>query len=276
MVEPTTLNGRTTFWSLDHERCIGWGDAARPNACKFPGSPHKEGGRCMRCASRHSTYMADRGTLTTPIAAPSPTPSPTPSPAPAKRWSRNHDACIGWDDVNMLHHDCSTSAAPHVGNGRCQNCAHKELKAREKAEMTGTMIAPPHTPPVVARATAPAAPVFEVFTQTNPIRENGPALTLRKDGSVTINAAAYELLDRPNFVELLYARDQHILGIRTCAPTVAHARIIQRDKGDTRTSVSTRSLLKFYGIDGAVIVRGTTRQYGDVLAVQLTTDRARG
>ncbi len=270
MVEPTTLNGRTTFWSLDHERCIGWGDAARPNACKFPGSPHKEGGRCMRCASRHSSYLAGGGD-----AAVTTTATATPPPDPVKRWSRNHDACIGWD-AGDEHHGCATPNTPHAGNGRCQNCAYKQLKAREKAEMTGTMIAPPHTPPVVARATAPAAPVFEVFTQTNPIRENGPALTLRKDGSVTINAAAYELLDRPNFVELLYARDQHILGIRTCAPTVAHARIIQRDKGDTRTSVSTRSLLKFYGIEGARGVRGTTRQYGDVLAVQLTTDRARG
>jgi hypothetical protein len=120
------------------------------------------------------------------------------------------------------------------------------------------------------------APVFEVFTQVGPIKENGPALTLRLDGSVTINAAAYELLGRPNFVELLYAREQRTLGLRPCAPTVAHARIVRRDKDNKRTFVSARPLLKFYGMEGARAANGPARQYGDVLAVQLTVDRAQG
>lgn len=277
----TTLNGSAPIFGLEHAQCIGWGNPARPRACTTPGSPHKADGRCVRCHSRHATYLAtqDFDGAATPSAG-------LPVTAPAKPWSRNHDACIGWDDRDGVHRACSTTHAQHASHGRCVNCAQKQVKEAEIAATVAPAPQPATDLAVAAKATvsnmpraqaiAPTAPAFEVYTQVGPVKESGPALTLRLDGSVTINAAAYEALGRPNFVELLYARQERTLGLRACGPTVAHARIVRHDKDNKRTFVSARGLLKFYAVAGALAAPASTRQYGDVLAVQLVVDQAQG
>lgn len=58
---------------------------------------------------------------------------------------------------------------------------------------------------------------FEVFTRRNPPSSPGPTLTLTKRGVLTLNTAAYEAIGRPDSVQLLWDRDNRIVGVRPAA-----------------------------------------------------------
>jgi hypothetical protein len=90
---------------------------------------------------------------------------------------------------------------------------------------------------------------FEVFARTHARQARGPTLTVTVRGTLNLNAAAWELLGRPETVELLYARDERTIGLRPVGqdePTAYLARPI----GDGRTRmVSARSFCEWIGAD---------------------------
>jgi len=132
--------------------------------------------------------------------------------------------------------------------------------------------------PATKAAAKDDTPNFELFTLIGPVRQVGPAMTLRADKRVSMNEAAYELLGRPLFVELLYDRQGATLGIRAATSTVAHAREVRSEKSSSaRRYINIRALLAHYGIEGARTGRDAAKQYGDVLAVRLTLpEQAKG
>lgn len=55
---------------------------------------------------------------------------------------------------------------------------------------------------------------FEVFTRKNAKPAREPTLTITVRGTLNLNAAAYELLGKPEAVTLLYARAERVIGLR--------------------------------------------------------------
>lgn len=230
-------------WSREYDACRGWGPEGDRQACETPHLPHNAGGRCVRC------YAMQR-----------------------RLTGQGRDLFPSINDIEF------------PGEGIVNRRERLAPMARELGQ--GTAVVDRDAAKSLARFTATngaevvtveAEPQFEVFTIVGQVKESGPTLTLRADGRVSINRAAFELLGRPALVELLYDKGRAVLGLRASSPTVPHARTLLGEKSaPDRRYVGARALLRFYGIIGARVKPGTTRQYGDVLAVELVAPPAKG
>jgi hypothetical protein len=234
-------------WSRNHAACIGWGLPGEHHACTSPSLPHAGGGRCTRCYQlQKKAEGAGRDPFT----------------------SINDVEFPGEGSVNRRERLAPMAKENGRGTAVVDGDVERSLQrfAAPMAELQA-----PSAPP------ADGAPQFEVFTIVGQVKETGPTLTLRADGRVSMNRAALELLGRPALVELLYDKGRAILGIRASSATVPHARILLGEKSaPDRRYVGARALLRFYGIVGARVKPGTTKQYGDVLAVELVMPAAKG
>lgn len=226
-------------WSREYASCRGWGPEEARQPCTSPSLPHAGGGRCTRCYALHRRHLG-----------------------------QDRDIFVSINDMDERGAPEAPSPQGELGTmvgmseARIDPAAERSLRRLHRETLPPDDTGPPD---------------FAVFTVVGAVVETGPALTLRKDGSLTINAAAYALLGHPAQVELLYARDRRTLGVRACAATVAHARPIRRDKGGRRQFVSVRPLLKFYDLAEARTLARSTRRYDDILAVQLApAARGRG
>ncbi|WP_073392469.1 hypothetical protein [Jatrophihabitans endophyticus] len=95
---------------------------------------------------------------------------------------------------------------------------------------------------------------FETFTKTLVALGRDPQVTIQKRGTITLNAAAYAALHEPQAVELLFDRDDLVLGLRPCEPRLGHGVFV---RPATRSPngpyvVSAMAFLKYYGIDTTV------------------------
>lgn len=110
---------------------------------------------------------------------------------------------------------------------------------------------------------------FEEFTETGRPDDRIPAMTLRKDGRVTINRVAFDLLGQPARVVILVARDRHILALRAAGNDVPHACKVHVEAKSTRRSVQVRRALKFYGLADVLAQRYEARRFGIAVGVAL-------
>lgn len=210
--------------------------------------------------------------------------------APVKPWSRDHDRCLGYE-ANGAHHDCASPALPHAANGRCARCYAIQRRAEKPTgdpfpsindeEVRGPWVASREKGGAMALSTQapappqPAGPLFAVFT--GPLTARGgaePTCSVRADGRLTINAAAVALLGTPSHVELLYAADAALLGVRAASADAPHARML-RDEGKGSRYLAIGGLLAAYGRRGAVVRGARIQRHGDVLAILLPAPSAK-
>lgn len=117
-------------------------------------------------------------------------------------------------------------------------------------------------------------PHFETFKKSLVPLSHHPHLTVQKRGTITINQAAYVALGSPEAVELLYDRDEHILGLRTVAPDVPHASFVRLSSTKSANGpyvISAMAFIKFYGIDNTESRRWPATMDHKILCVQLTS-----
>lgn len=235
-------------WSREYTRCQGWADADGQHACTSPRLPHAGGGRCTRCYALHRK-------ATGPIrdCFPSINDAVLPGEGPVATRVRETTMVNGQRDTPKIDRDVAASL------GR--------FKVGDAAEA----VAPA---PALAPAQQTSAAGFEVFTLSGQTHTMEPSLTLRKDGRLSINRAAIAALGSPDAVELLYDPARRLLGLRECAPTLAHARPLLSESKGARVYVAVRALLAHHGIPHARTASrfAPAAWYGDVLAVQLATD----
>lgn len=88
---------------------------------------------------------------------------------------------------------------------------------------------------------------FEVYDRKNlnNTRIGRPIGTLRSDGSLNLNPSAYELMERPESVELLFDPQNKVIGLRESDEY--HAYKVAAMPGGWK-AVATTSMLKFYGV----------------------------
>ncbi len=110
---------------------------------------------------------------------------------------------------------------------------------------------------------------FETFTRQ---RRSGrqPFVTIQKKGVISLNKAAFEELDSPESVELLYDREARLVGLRKVDSSVEHAYAVRAPvEGHATFLLSGAAFVSYYEIDTSKSVRRAARRDGDMLVVDL-------
>jgi hypothetical protein len=118
-------------------------------------------------------------------------------------------------------------------------------------------------------ATVLAVP-FEKFQRQRLRTTREPTVTIQKRGALSLNAAAFEALGSPEFVELLYDRDERLIGFRKLAEDASHAYVV-RPAGTHGTNhvISGKAFLRYYDISRDVARRWIAEEQDDILVVDL-------
>jgi hypothetical protein len=111
---------------------------------------------------------------------------------------------------------------------------------------------------------------WETFKRQRYAPSDQPLVTLQKKGIFSLNRAAYDALGSPKAVELLYDRNDRLIGLRKVSPVVPHAYKV-RMFGKTGMSwlVSGAAFTNYYGIDVSRPVRRAARVEKDTLVLDL-------
>ncbi|WP_182358565.1 hypothetical protein [Tomitella gaofuii] len=113
---------------------------------------------------------------------------------------------------------------------------------------------------------------FEVFDKRNTSLRRAPSVSIQKRGVISINRAAYTLMDAPECVELLYDREGGIVGIRGVGDDVPHGYAVRgagRSAGTGPVMVAGSAFTAFYDIDTTISRRYPARMDDDVLCIDL-------
>jgi hypothetical protein len=110
---------------------------------------------------------------------------------------------------------------------------------------------------------------FETFTRQ---RRSGrqPFVTIQKKGVISLNRAAFEALDSPESVELLYDPDEHRVALRKADPSIEHAYQVRAPVQNHATwLISGSAFMSYYEIDSSASVRRAAHLEGDLLIINL-------
>ena len=88
-----------------------------------------------------------------------------------------------------------------------------------------------------------------MFKRTNAPRAHGPALTVTTGGTLNLNVAAFELLGQPEAVNLLYARDERIIGLRPARRDELDAYPVRSSRPGRPPMVSAKAFCEPIGAD---------------------------
>jgi hypothetical protein len=114
---------------------------------------------------------------------------------------------------------------------------------------------------------------FEVFRGKGSITADEPKLTIQTKGILGLNAASYELLGRPQEVELLYNASRQMMALRPARPGQPHTYKVRPTTGPSvrgSYTVAARAFLKTYGVTYRTSIRYSPTKVGDLLVVDLT------
>lgn len=114
-------------------------------------------------------------------------------------------------------------------------------------------------------------PNFETFTKRMAPLAKKPYVTIQKRGTISLNAAAHAALGEPEAVELLYDRDERIVGLRAVSREAEHAYALRPQAGKSVGPyiVSGTAFAKYYKIDTSVSRRWVAQLEGDILCIDL-------
>jgi hypothetical protein len=114
-------------------------------------------------------------------------------------------------------------------------------------------------------------PNFEVFTRRMIPLVRQPAVTIQKRGGLSFNKAAHVAIGSPEAVELMYDRDEMIIGVRPVEREVEHAYPMrpQGQKEDSTYIVAGSAFTQYFGIDTSVAKRWTVAIEDGTLCIDL-------
>lgn len=111
---------------------------------------------------------------------------------------------------------------------------------------------------------------FEAFRRQRAPITTEPAVTIQRRGTMSLNAPAFDALEAPKYLELLFDRDEMLIGLRKAGPEVPHAYLVRPlGKGGTTHMVSGTAFLAYYGIKFDTARRWIARMQDDMLVIDL-------
>jgi hypothetical protein len=111
---------------------------------------------------------------------------------------------------------------------------------------------------------------FEVFDRLRMPSTQDPAVTIQKRGALSLNNAAFEALDSPERVELLFDREEKLIGLLKAAKASPNAYLVRAvGKNGATHVISGKSFLTYYGIPLDVARRWIAEKRDDLLVIDL-------
>ena len=111
-------------------------------------------------------------------------------------------------------------------------------------------------------------PNWERFTKRGMPVAGQPFVTIQRKGLISLNRTAHDMLGKPEAVELLYDRDEKIIGLRRVDPSETFAYPV-RTQASSNFLIAGTAFTSYYGIDVSVARRYRAAMMDDVLAVDL-------
>lgn len=111
---------------------------------------------------------------------------------------------------------------------------------------------------------------FEVFDKRNAPLAKSPSITIQKRGIFSINKAAHRLIGEADTVELLYDKENRIIGLRP-AEVSPHAYAVrtQSHREGAQAILSGSAFTQYYDIDTSVSRRWEPYMEGGILCIDL-------
>ncbi|WP_068483811.1 hypothetical protein [Pseudoclavibacter helvolus] len=112
---------------------------------------------------------------------------------------------------------------------------------------------------------------FEVFNKRNAPLAKAPSITIQKRGIFSINKAAHNLIGSADTVELLYDRDERIIGIRPAemSPNAYQIRPQSQQRDSGQSILSATAFTQFYEVDTTITRRWQPYVEDGVLCIDL-------
>lgn len=120
-------------------------------------------------------------------------------------------------------------------------------------------------------------PNFEVYQRysSQAATDLGPWISISKAGDLGLSQSAFELLGRPNRVELMFAQSTRMIGLRACDDADRNGYAITRPGyKKTAVRVGARAFCRHYGIDISQSRRYAAELMEDILAIDLRSNPA--
>ncbi|MFP5260846.1 MAG: hypothetical protein ACLGJB_02940 [Blastocatellia bacterium] len=96
---------------------------------------------------------------------------------------------------------------------------------------------------------------FEEFLlRTNPALRKTPRVAIQSKGNISLNLAAYNALNEPKAVILMYDKETKAIGLKPVSADTRAAYPIRQQRGSKSFLVGAQTFCKYYGID----TEGTT------------------
>jgi len=113
-------------------------------------------------------------------------------------------------------------------------------------------------------------PEFELFTKRMVPLTRTPSVTIGKRGTLSLNKAAFASMGEPEAVELLFAKEERIIGIRPASGGEPHAYKVHKNRRDDGPFLVTgTSFCKYYGINLDVSRRWKPTLDGSMMTIDL-------
>jgi hypothetical protein len=110
---------------------------------------------------------------------------------------------------------------------------------------------------------------FEVFDKRNAPLAKSPSVTIQRRGIFSINKAAHKLINEAETVELLFDRENQVIGLRP-AEVSPHAYAIRKSARESGQAIlSATAFTQYYEIDTSVSRRWEPRLNEGVLCIDL-------
>jgi hypothetical protein len=101
-----------------------------------------------------------------------------------------------------------------------------------------------------------------------------PSVTIQKQGVISLNKAAHDLLGRAETVELLYDQERQVMALRPTDDSSPHAYAVRAGskRGPGQAIVSATAFTQHYGIDTTATKRWKPFVEDGMLCVDLTVE----
>lgn len=111
---------------------------------------------------------------------------------------------------------------------------------------------------------------FEVFDKRRAPLSNTPSVAIQKRGLISINRAAYKLLHEPPMIELLFDRDEQVVGLRGASQDSIHGYAVRvPERESAPVAISGTAFTNYYGIDTEVSRQWTPELRDGILCIDL-------
>lgn len=114
---------------------------------------------------------------------------------------------------------------------------------------------------------------FETFDKRSAAATKSPMVTLQRGGPFSLNKAAHHLVGSPEAVELLYDRENRLIGFKPVSSSSPRAFPVRpQGKNESTFMIAGQAFAKYYELDTTKARRYAVYRQDDMLVLDLKSD----